>query len=365
MALEKDLQDICHDHHLCIMHNPARARELIDMRGISPEKIATARQKGLNRQRNLNCGFYKAERLSGNVGYLDLRFFADLAVGRRVADSAFSLLSNCQAIIIDLRRCAGGQPRTVQYYCSYFLREPTHLNTLVRRYKKKPEEQYWSLARVRGTPLYDQAVFILTSKFTRSASEEFAYNLQNLKRAVLVGEVTRGDAHDETEEVILDEFVLSLPDGRAVNPITGTNWEGTGVQPDVPTRAADALDTAHALALENLLANETDVHRRIIYEYAHLAVQSRLAPVTIEESTLRAYAGSYGTRIVTLKDGSLYYYESDDDATYHLLPLTQNRFAAQGRDDFQLEFAVAGDGQVTACYIVWDDAFRSTLTRSE
>ncbi len=152
MALEKDLQDICHDHHLCIMHNPARARELIDMRGISPEKIATARQKGLNRQRNLNCGFYKVERLSGNVGYLDLRFFADLAVGRKVADSAFSLLSNCQAIIIDLRRCSGGQPRTVQYYCSYFLREPTHLNTLVRRYKKKPEEQYWSLAHVGGDP---------------------------------------------------------------------------------------------------------------------------------------------------------------------------------------------------------------------
>ena len=365
MALEKDLQLICHDHHLCIQYNPARARELIDMRGISPEKIASARQKGLNRQRNLNCGFYKVERLSGNVGYLDLRFFADLTAGRKVADSAFSLLSNCQAVIIDLRRCSGGQPRTVQYYCSYFLREPTHLNTLVRRYKRNPEEHYWSLARVRGNPLYDQAILILTSKFTRSASEEFAYNLQALKRAVLVGEVTRGDAHDETEEVILDEFVLSLPDGRAVNPITKTNWEGTGVQPDVPTRAPNALDTAHALALEKLLANETDAHRRIIYEYARLAIQARLSSITIEESTLRAYAGSYGKRKVSLKDGSLYYYESDDDATYRLLPLTKNRFAAQGRDDFQLEFAVAGDGQITACYIVWDDAFRSILTRTE
>ena len=270
MALEKDLQSICHDHHLCIMHNPARARELIDMRGISPEKIAIARQKGLNRQRNLNCGFNKVERLSGNVGYLDLRFFADLAVGRKLADSAFSLLSNCQAVIIDLRRCSGGQPRTVQYYCSYFLREPAHLNTLVRRYKKKPEEHYWSLAHVGGVPLYDQVVYILTSRFTRSASEEFAYNLQTLKRAVLVGEVTRGDAHDETEEVILDEFVLSLPDGRAVNPITNTNWEGTGVNPDIPTRASDALDAAHALALEKLLESEMNAHRKIILEYAHL-----------------------------------------------------------------------------------------------
>ncbi len=365
MALEKDLQAICHDHHLCIMHNPARARELIDMRGVSPEKIAAARQKGLNRQRNLNCGFYQVERLSGNVGYLDLRFFADLAVGRKVADSAFSLVSNCQAVIIDLRRCSGGQPRTVQYYCSYFLRERTHLNTLVRRYKRNPEEHYWSLAHVGGVPLYDQAVYILTSRFTRSASEEFAYNLKVLKRAVLVGEVTRGDAHDETEEVILDEFVLSLPDGRAVNPITGTNWEGTGVQPDVPTRAPDALDTAHALALDKLLKHEMDAHRKIIYEYARLAIQARLSPITIEESTLRAYAGAYGKRKVSLKDGTLYYYESDDEATYRLLPLTQNRFAAQGRDDFQLEFAVASDGQVTACYIVWDDAFRSTLTRSE
>ena len=228
LALEKDLQAICHDHHLCIMHNPARARELIDMHSISPEKIATARQKGLNRQRDLNCGFYKVERLTGNVGYLDLRFFADLEVGRKMADSAFSLLSNCQTVIIDLRRCYGGQPRTVQYYCSFFLKERTHLNTLVRRYKRNPEDQYWSLAHVGGVPLYDQVVYILTSRFTRSASEEFAYNLKALKRAVLVGEVTRGDAHDEKEEVILDEFVLCLPDGRAVNPITKTNWEGTG-----------------------------------------------------------------------------------------------------------------------------------------
>jgi hypothetical protein len=365
MALEKDLQAICHDHHLCIQYNPARARELIDMRSSSPEKIASARQKGLNRQRNLNCGFYKVERLSGNVGYLDLRFFADLKVGRKLADSAFSLLSNCQAIIIDLRRCSGGQPRTVQYYCSYFVREPTHLNTLVRRYKKKPEQHFWSLAHVGGEPLYDQAVYILTSRFTRSASEEFAYNLQALKRAVLVGEVTRGDAHDETEEVILDEFVLSLPDGRAVNPITKTNWEGTGVQPDVPTSAPDALDTAHALALEKLHGIEKDNHRRIINEFAWLAIRAKLAPIQVDDEVLRSYAGSYGTRKVTLKDGSLYYYESDDDATYRLVPLNQNRFAALGADDFQLEFAVAGDGQVTACHIVWDDAFRSTLTRSE
>ena len=95
------------------------------------------------------------------------------------------------------------------------------------------------------------------------------------------------------------------------------------------------------------------------------SVQARIAPVTVEESTLRAYTGSYGKRKVTLQDGSLYYYESDDDATYRLEPLTQNRFAAAGRDDFQLEFAVTGDGQVTVCYIVWDDAFRSTLTRTE
>ncbi|MBN2258435.1 MAG: S41 family peptidase [Anaerolineaceae bacterium] len=363
--LEKDLQAICHDHHLCIMHNPARARELIDMRGTSLEKIAAARRKALNRQKDLNCGFNKVERLPGNVGYLDLRFFADLKVGRKMADSAFSLLSNCQAVIIDLRRCYGGHPRTVQYYCSYFLSQPTHLNSIIRRYKKKPEEQYWSLAHVGGLPLYDQDVYILTSRFTRSASEEFAYTLQVLGRATLVGEVTRGDAHDESEEVILDEFVLSLPDGRAVNPITRTNWEGKGVQPDVCTRAPGALDAAHALALETLLETEKDAHRSIVFEFAWLAIRARLSPIQVNERVLQSYAGSYGKRKVTLKAGSLYYYESDDDATYRLVPISAQRFAAEGADDFQLEFNVADDGMVKECYILWDDGFRSILIRTE
>jgi hypothetical protein len=365
MALEKDLREICHDHHLCVIHNPVRARELIDMRGSSPEKIAAARQKGYDRQKDLNCGFFSVERLPGNIGYLDLRFFADLNVGRKMADSAFSLLSNSQAVLIDLRRCYGGPPRTVRYYCSYFLKKPTHLNTIVRRYKKNPEEHYWSLAHVHGIPLYDQLVYILTSRFTRSAAEEFAYNLQALKRATLVGEVTRGDAHDESEEVILDEFVLCVPDGRAVNPITKTNWESAGVEPDVSARPADAQDVAHAMALERLLKSEADAHKRLVYEYAWLAIQARLFPIQVAEQTLQSFAGSYGTRKVTLKNGTLHYYESDDGATYRLVPLSPNRFAAQDIDDFQLEFQITGDGAVRECHIVWDDGFRSHLQRTD
>jgi hypothetical protein len=238
------------------------------------------------------------------------------------------------------------------------------LNSLVRRYKKNPEEQYWSLPHVPGNKLYDQDVYILTSKFTRSAAEEFAYDLKTLGRALIIGEATRGDAHDEEDVAILDEFVLSLPEGRAVNPVTNTNWEGIGVQPDVMTPVTKALDTAHLMALKKLLEKKGNDNRKFILNYALLVIQARLSPIILDSKLLNSYAGQYGKRKITHENGELFYYESDDDITYRLIPLSEIRFAAQGVDDFQIEFHVLEDGSIKELFIVWDDGFRSLVTRT-
>jgi hypothetical protein len=365
MALEQDLRGICKDHHLCVGYDPERAKAILDIRGKNATQIKAAKQKIFDKAKELNFGFAKVERLSGNIGYLDLRFFADLEMSANTATAVFNVLSNFIAVIIDLRRCYGGPPSTVQYYCSYFLEERTHLNSLVRRYKKNPEEQYWSLPHVPGNKITGQDVYILTSKFTRSAAEEFAYDLKNLGRAIIIGEATRGDAHDEEDVVILDEFVLSLPEGRAVNPITNTNWEGIGVQPDVTTPITKALDTAHLMAIKNLLENEDDDNKKFIFNYALLVIQARLSPISLDSKILKSYAGQYGKRKITHENGEVFFYESDDNATYRLIPLSEIRFAAEGVDDFQIEFHVLGDGSVNEFFIIWDDGFRSFVTRTK
>ncbi|MBC7788868.1 MAG: S41 family peptidase, partial [Anaerolineae bacterium] len=95
-------------------------------------------------------------------------------------------------------------------------------------------------------------VYLLTSKSTFSAAEGFAYDLQALGRAIIVGEPTGGGAHPY-ENVKLDEhYVLGLPVSRSVNPITGRNWQGTGVRPDVAVPADSAYTVALRLAHERL-----------------------------------------------------------------------------------------------------------------
>src|SRR5438045_8293655 len=160
-------------------------------------------------------------------------------------------LAHVDAIIFDLRENSGGDPRMVEMVSSYLFDKPTHLNDLYNR-KEDFTTQYWTLPYVPGATLADKPVFVLTSKSTFSGAEEFAYNLKNLKRATIVGETTGGGAHPVEGHRIDDHFMIGVPFARAVNPISKTNWEGTGVEPDVQVKAAEALDKAEDLAASKL-----------------------------------------------------------------------------------------------------------------
>lgn len=45
-----------------------------------------------------------------------------------------------------------------------------------------------------------------------------------------------------------DHFLIEVPFGSFINPITKGNWEGTGVEPDVKVPAGRALEVAEKLA---------------------------------------------------------------------------------------------------------------------
>ena len=132
---------------------------------------------------------------------------------------------------------------------SYLFAEPTHLNDLWE-WKSNTTQQYWTSPFVFGKRLDDKPVFVLTSNRTFSGAEEFTNNLKNLKRATIIGEVTGGGAHPVSGHRIDDHFTIGVPFARAINPITKTNWEGAGVEPDVKVPASAALETAEKLAKE-------------------------------------------------------------------------------------------------------------------
>lgn len=228
---------------------------------------------------NRNFGFESVRRLAGNVGYLDLRGFMPPEIAAPTAHAALGFLANADALIVDLRENGGGHPAMVQLLCSYFFGpEPVHLNDLYFRPEDRTDE-FWTLKELPGERLVQQPLFVLTSAYTFSAAEEFAYNLQALKRATIVGETTGGGAHPGGPHRLTDHFRVFVPSGRAINPITKTNWEGVGVKPEVVCSAPVALARAHVLAVEQLLANEKNARERARLETALAAARTDLNSV--------------------------------------------------------------------------------------
>lgn len=210
----------------------------------------------------VNYGVEKVERLPGNIGYIDLRNFHPVSLAAPALSAAMNLVAHTDALIVDLRQNGGGDPAAVAWMTSYLLDERTHLNSFWWREGERTE-QFWTHDFVPG-PRYGgkKPVYVLTAKRTFSGAEEFSYNLKNLKRATLVGETTGGGAHPGGVVRLAPHFGVFVPAGRAINPITQANWEGTGVEPDRRVPAAQALVEAQRLALKPLIEAEKDPRRQ-------------------------------------------------------------------------------------------------------
>jgi C-terminal processing protease CtpA/Prc len=122
--------------------------------------------------------------------------------------------------------------------------------------------QYWTEAYVPGKRFIGKDVYILTSKETLSAAEGFTYAMKALKRATIIGETTAGLSHPGSSVRINANFGMVVPQGRTINALTKSDWEGTGVRPDIEVTAAQALPTAHLIALRKALEKETDAERK-------------------------------------------------------------------------------------------------------
>lgn len=338
--LTEDLQAISHDKHLRVRYNPERIAE--------QKKVVTAADsikylnEHISNMQRSNFGFNKVEILEGNIGYLDLRSFSDTEYAGETAVAAMNFLSNTDAIIIDLRQNGGGSPAMIQLITSYlYSAEPVHLNNFYWR-PTDLHTQTWTLPHVSGKRNPDADVYVLTSKRTFSAAEEFSYNLKNLERATLIGETTGGGAHPGGSRNATDEFTIWLPTGRAINPITNTNWEGVGVIPHIAVNADEALDVAKIKALETLIANCKDEETIAYYDWSLQGIKVLNTPVTLDESILKSYVGSYGPRVITFEEGKLYY-QRDAGTKYELKPMKQNEFMLVGLSYFRIKFLSEND----------------------
>jgi hypothetical protein len=339
--LTEDLQKISHDRHLWVRYAPDEMLAGFQADTLTDEE----KQRELEKRRRDNFCFKEIKLLEGNVGYVDLRCFSEAIDAGPTAIAAMNFLAYTDAIIFDLRQNGGGNPSMIQLISSYFFHEPVHLNSFYIR-KSDSTQQFWTQASVQGPRLTDVDLYVLTSSYTFSGAEEFTYNLKNMKRATIIGETTGGGAHPIDIRVFENLNVgMSLPFGRAVNPITGTNWEGTGITPHMEVPQEKALDVAHLEALKKLSKKVEDPNRIAKIKWALEGKETALNPVTIEVGELQKYAGQYGPRKIWVEGGQLYY-QREDRPKYELVPMGDHRFMLDGLDYFRIQFVADEGGEV-------------------
>ncbi|MFA4892046.1 S41 family peptidase [Brevundimonas sp.] len=246
-------------------------------------------------------GFRKVEILPGNVGYIDLRQFSNIDFdnpadpARRAADAALDFVADADAVIFDLRDNGGGAPSMVGYLTSAFTPANAPIYNIFHSREGTESE---APAVFHPAPRLDVPVYVLISGRTGSAGEAFPYTLQGARRATIVGEASGGAANPGGMVPVGGGFAVFISQGSPKNPVTGGNWEGTGVIPDVDAPWDQALTRAHAMALEAIVAGDSS---RIDAAWALQAMNA-----TTPAGDLAPYAGAYGEQIVSVAGGRLH-----------------------------------------------------------
>ncbi len=339
-SVTRDLYAIAHDKHL---------RVSFSFDPVPPRAGGAPSAEQLEQLRRLNGMIPKVEILDGNVGYMRVNGVPPLGAARDSVAAAFAFLHRTDALIIDNRGNGGGDPNTVALYMSYLSDgDPYVINTFHWR-KDGRIEEFKTTDLGELTYGASKPVFVLASPRTFSGGEELTYDIEVFKRGVVVGEVTAGAANPGGPVPLGHQFVVNMPSGRPVNPVTGTNWEGVGVMPDVAVPAAAALSKAHSMAIERLSADTADPKRQAMLEAVALRLDTiaeadsasvaRLA----NEQVIGTYAppGAPGTGVTILeKDGRLIQHVDGFPDTA-LVPVKGNRYAREGSpEDFITSFLV-------------------------
>ncbi len=268
----------------------------------------------ISHRKKYNFMMPKVEIMEGNIGYIEFTSFKPLPnpETERIVKSAMDFLSNCDALIIDLRKNGGGHTNMREFISSYFFNEPVQLSSTYSR-KTGGIYESFTIKDFYSKRLVDVPLYILTSKSTISAPEIFSYDLQLLKRAIIVGEVTAGSVNSGQFFTINNSIDLLIATGYTINPITKSNCEGKGIQPDVEASSEYALKKA--LELAKIAAKKYRIKKEKIVEDYISEFHSQLETVEKKIAKDIVYAEEMLTRLIK------HYYNIEFMTPYLLLDL--------------------------------------------
>lgn len=331
-----DMQLISEDSHLRLQFTPANFRE---------GSVESMRWRRRARDRYVNFGFQRIERLAGNIAYIKLQEFAKELSGRKVAESVMGSIRYADAVIIDLRDNNGGSPRMVRLIASYFFDErPVHLFNHVFR-ENEQKQEFWTLDDLKGHRMPDVPLYILINRLTFSAAEEFAYCLQRLGRATIVGERSGGGANVGSREYIDDNFDIFIPYGQVRDPFTGDNWDNRGIIPDIRTASEQALGTARILALRRLIRDDPGNPFIVQREWILEGLTGRQWQTPDSLSAIE-FTGSFSEWTVIFREGKLMAGKLELPAR-ELIAVGEDQFMLRGIESFRLRFERSKENMIS------------------
>ncbi|WP_430405682.1 S41 family peptidase [Fluviicola sp.] len=345
--LDLDLQYITNDKHMGIVYDPKSAAEMI-----SQPTASYYTKEVVEELKQTNFGFKEVKILEGNIGYMDLREFCPPKYAAETAIAAINFLSNCNALIIDLRNNGGGDDNMVQLLLSYFLEEDIEFSTSYNRYT----DTYYvsqTLPHVPGKKLVDIPLYILTSKATFSGAEAFSYNLKTLKRAVLIGENTGGGENPVEIQVLNVKYIAYISAVRIIKSLskTAVRWEGIGIEPMIKVNAKDAFFEAQKRALKDLSIKNTSEEQR--YQWILDGLEAKQNPFQLKKEILESYVGNYGERKLLLENETLFYQRNGTEKT-RLIALDSDTFIIEEIDYLRLKM-MKENGKVIGLLRLYND----------
>ncbi len=352
--LTDDVFSITKDGHFRIAFDPETVKE---ERKYHTNSTTTTTEE----DRKNNFGFDQVKILNGNIGYINLTGFYDLSFSSAPLNAAMNFVANSDALIIDLRNNHGGASDLGPYFSSFFFKEPQLLYDFYTRENNKTiHQQYWTQTYVDGKRLSDVPIFILTSNFTFSAAEAFVYSLQSLGKATIIGENSGGGAHMWTGKIVTTNFYAHIPFARPVDPRTNTNWEVTGVNPNVKCDANQALVNAQIEALKVLMAK--DSANSSSYQWHIDGLKPQLTELKIDSEKLNTYVGDYGNIKILFNNNKLYFDWRGTKS--EMIPLATDYFMTNEFNFFRIKI-VEQNGKVSALKIINDNGTEREFAKTK
>lgn len=301
----------------------------------NPALKAKIRKEESSTLEETNFGFDEVARLKGNIGYIRFSYFADPELAYDTAASVMRFVGNTDAVIIDLRYNNGGHLEMAQFLASYFFsseKDQLLFDYYYNEDGKRIQRGQWVLPGLPGKRMVDKPLYILTGSTSFSSAEWFSYAMKKLGRATLIGERTAGGAHPVARKPLNDDFFVQVPIGQIQDPVDHGDFEGVGVQPDIPSPSIRALPLAHKLALENLA--KTDDARQTEFAWLLPSLTAAIDRPHVDAGMLAKAAGKYEGRQIILDNGTLYYIWRDRFRVA-LEPIGPDLFAVEGVSDFR------------------------------